>query len=99
LDEYALICLSGVKKEEVKVEVEDNNVLRLSGQRVKEEEQKGDTWHRVERSRGSFQRRFRLPDTADLDNIKCALENGVLTVEVPKKETDKPRNVRSIDIS
>lgn len=88
-----------MKKEEVKVEVEENNMLRISGQRVKEEEQKGDTWHRIERSRGSFQRRFRLPNSADLENIECFLENGVLTIQVPKKETDKPRNVRSIDIS
>ncbi|KAJ3700542.1 hypothetical protein LUZ61_004247 [Rhynchospora tenuis] len=91
--------IPGVKKDEVKVEVEDNNVLRISGQRVKEEEEKGDTWHRIERSRGSFQRRFRLPENADLENIKCSLENGVLTVEVPKKETDKPRNIKSVDIS
>ncbi|KAF3329227.1 class I heat shock protein 1-like protein [Carex littledalei] len=84
---------------EVKVEVEENNVLQISGQRVKEEEQKGDTWHCIERSKGSFQRRFQLPDSADLENIECFLENGVLTIQVPKKETDKPCNVRSIDIS
>ncbi|KAJ4761515.1 hypothetical protein LUZ62_026560 [Rhynchospora pubera] len=91
--------IPGVKKEEVKVEVEDNNVLRISGQRDKEEEEKGDTWHRIERSRGSFQRRFRLPENADVENISCALEQGVLTVEVPKKETEKPHNIRSINIS
>ncbi|KAJ3695605.1 hypothetical protein LUZ60_000982 [Juncus effusus] len=89
--------IPGVRKEELKVEVEDNNVLRISGERVKEEEQKDDTWHRVERRRGSFQRQFRLPDNADMEGIKCFLENGVLKVEVPKKETAQPRNVKSID--
>ncbi|KAF3329226.1 class I heat shock protein 1-like protein [Carex littledalei] len=77
----------------------NNDVLCISGQRVKEKEQKGITWHRIERSRGSFQRRFRLPDSADLENIRCSLENRVITVQVPKKEADKPRNIIFIDIS
>ncbi|KAG2587131.1 16.9 kDa class I heat shock protein 1-like [Panicum virgatum] len=56
--------LPGVKKEEVKVEVEDGNVLVISGQRSKEKEDKNDKWHRVERSSGQFMRRFRLPEDA-----------------------------------
>uniref|UniRef100_K3XMM8 SHSP domain-containing protein n=1 Tax=Setaria italica TaxID=4555 RepID=K3XMM8_SETIT len=48
--------LPGVKKEEVKVEVEDGNVLVISGQRSKEKEDKNDRWHRVERSSGQFMR-------------------------------------------
>jgi HSP20 family protein len=49
----------GLKKEEVKVEVEDGNVLQISGERNKEQEEKSDTWHRVERSSSRFPRRFR----------------------------------------
>ncbi|XAR48617.1 hypothetical protein NMG60_11031496 [Bertholletia excelsa] len=56
-------------------------------------------WHRVERRRGSFTRRFRLPENANLDEVKCGLENGVLTVTVPKKETQTHRNVRFIDVA
>ncbi|XP_031107409.1 18.2 kDa class I heat shock protein-like [Ipomoea triloba] len=88
----------GLKKEEVKVEVEEGNVLQISGQRSKEQEEKTDTWHRVERSSGSFLRRFRLPENAKVDQIKAAMENGVLTVTVPKEEVKKPET-KAIQIS
>lgn len=90
--------LPGIKKEEVKVEVEEGNVLQISGQRSKEQEEKNDTWHRIERSSGSFRRRFRLPENAKVDQVKASMENGVLTVTVPKAETKKPE-VKSIEIS
>ncbi|XP_040377661.1 17.9 kDa class I heat shock protein [Oryza brachyantha] len=88
----------GLKKEEVKVEVEDGNILQISGERNKEQEEKTDTWHRVERSSGRFLRRFRLPDNAKPEQIKAFMENGVLTVTVPKEEAKKP-DVKSIQIS
>uniref|UniRef100_A0A0E0BWT3 SHSP domain-containing protein n=1 Tax=Oryza meridionalis TaxID=40149 RepID=A0A0E0BWT3_9ORYZ len=90
--------LPGVKKEEVKVEVEEGNVLVISGQRSKEKEDKNDKWHRVERSSGQFMRRFRLPENAKVDQVKAGLENGVLTVTVPKAEVKKPE-VKAIEIS
>ncbi|KAL6848223.1 hypothetical protein ACP4OV_022351 [Aristida adscensionis] len=90
--------LPGVKEEEVKVEVEDGNVLVISGERSKEKEDKNDTWHRVERSSGQFMRRFRLPENARVDQVKAGLENGVLTVTVPKAEMKKPE-VKAIEIS
>ncbi|CAO2209087.1 unnamed protein product [Urochloa humidicola] len=90
--------LPGVKKEEVKVEVEDGNVLVISGERSKEKEDKNDKWHRVERSSGKFLRRFRLPENAKTDEVKAGMENGVLTVTVPKAEVKKPE-VKAIEIS
>ncbi|EOY34060.1 hypothetical protein SCA6_010189 [Theobroma cacao] len=90
--------LPGLKKEEVKVEVEEGRVLQISGERSKEQEEKNDTWHRVERSCGKFLRRFRLPENAKMDQIKASMENGVLTVTVPKEEEKKPE-VKAIDIS
>ncbi|XP_037409382.1 16.9 kDa class I heat shock protein 1-like [Triticum dicoccoides] len=90
--------LPGVKKEEVKVEVEDGNVLVVSGERTKEKEDKNDKWHRVERSSGKFVRRFRLPEDAKVEEVKAGLENGVLTVTVPKAEVKKPQ-VKAIEIS
>lgn len=90
--------LPGVKKEEVKVEVEDGNVLKISGQRAREKEEKNDTWHRVERSSGQFSRMFRLPENAKVDQVKASMENGVLTVTVPKSEAPKPQ-VKSITVS
>ncbi|OMO90557.1 hypothetical protein COLO4_19064 [Corchorus olitorius] len=88
----------GLKKEEVKVEVEDDRVLQISGERNMEKEDKNDTWHRVERSSGKFMRRFRLPENVKMDQIKASMENGVLTVTVPKVEMKKP-DVKAIDIS
>lgn len=89
----------GLKKEEVKVEIEDGKVLRISGERNRETEEKTDTWHRVERSSGSFERRFRLPENAKVDQVKAGMEDGVLTVTVPKEEPHKKADVRSIHIS
>ncbi|ONK62007.1 uncharacterized protein A4U43_C08F35840 [Asparagus officinalis] len=90
--------LPGLKKEHVRVEVEDGHVLQISGERSKEKEDKNDRWHRVERSSGKFVRRFRLPENAKMDQVKATMEDGVLTVTVPKAEVKKPE-VKSIEIS
>ncbi|XP_039159795.1 18.1 kDa class I heat shock protein-like [Eucalyptus grandis] len=90
--------LPGLKKEEVKVEMEDDRVLQISGERNVEKEDKNDTWHRVERSSGKFMRRFRLPENARMDQVKASMENGVLTITVPKVEEKKPE-VKAIEIS
>ncbi|KAK1270891.1 17.3 kDa class I heat shock protein [Acorus gramineus] len=90
--------LPGLKKDDVKVEVEEGRVLQISGERSREEEEKNDTWHRVERSSGRFLRRFRLPEGVRVDQVKAAMENGVLTVTVPKEQVKKPE-VKTIDIS
>ncbi|XP_038992746.1 17.6 kDa class I heat shock protein 2-like [Hibiscus syriacus] len=90
--------LPGMKKEEVKVEIEDDRVLQISGERNVEKEDKNDTWHRIERSSGKFSRRFRLPENVKMDEVKASMENGVLTVTVPKVQT-KRAETRSISIS
>ncbi|GAB2274350.1 hypothetical protein Dimus_009114 [Dionaea muscipula] len=90
--------LPGLKKEEVKVEVEEGKILQISGERSREQEEKTDKWHRVERSSGKFLRRFRLPENAKVDEVKAAMENGVLTVTIPKVKEKQPE-VKSIEIS
>ncbi|KZV34975.1 17.8 kDa class I heat shock protein-like [Dorcoceras hygrometricum] len=90
--------LPGLNKEEVKVEVEDGRVLKISGERSSEKEDRDEKWHRVERTSGKFLRRLRLPENAKTGDIKAAMENGVLTVTVPKGEVNQPE-VKAIEIS
>ncbi|XP_021894592.1 17.5 kDa class I heat shock protein-like [Carica papaya] len=90
--------LPGMKKEEVKVEVEDGRVLKMCGERHVEKEEKNETRHRVERSSGKFSRKFRLPENVKMEEVKASMENGVLTVTVPKAEVKKP-DVKAIEIS
>ncbi|XP_038881342.1 class I heat shock protein-like [Benincasa hispida] len=90
--------LPGLKKEEVKVEVEDGGVLQISGERGVEKEEKNEKWHRVERGKGKFLRRFRLPHNAKVDEVKAGMENGVLTVTVTKVPEKKPA-IKSVEIS
>ncbi|KAF3668409.1 18.5 kDa class I heat shock protein [Capsicum annuum] len=92
------VDVPGIRKEEVKVEVEEGRILQISGERSREQEEKNDQWHRMERSSGKFLRRFRLPENTKMGEIKAAMENGVLTVTVPKEE-EKRSEVKAIDIS
>lgn len=80
------------------MEVEEGRVLQISGERSREQEEKNDKWHRMERSSGRFLRRFRLPENAKVDQVKASMESGVLTVTVPKEEVKKP-DVKAIEIS
>ncbi|KAH1063697.1 hypothetical protein J1N35_028684 [Gossypium stocksii] len=79
----------GFKKEEVKVEVEDDRLLQISGERNVEKEEEV-TWHRVECCSGKFMRMFRLLENAKMDEIKASMENEVLNVTIPKLEVKKP---------
>lgn len=90
--------LPGMKKEEVKVQVVEGRMLEISGERKKEEMHEGDTWHRVERSHGSFMRRFRLPENSNLEQVQAQVQDGVLTATVPKIQKPKPQ-VRQIEIA
>ncbi|KAL6847860.1 hypothetical protein ACP4OV_021988 [Aristida adscensionis] len=74
----------GVKKEEVRVEVEEGNVLVITGERSVRREARGDRRHHIERSCATFLGRFHLPDDAAVDGVRAAMDDGMLTVTVPK---------------
>ncbi|KAK7252129.1 hypothetical protein RIF29_35869 [Crotalaria pallida] len=79
----------GLKKEEVKVEVEQGRVLHISGERSMKKEDNNEECHRVECSSGRFMRSFTLPANAKMDQVKASVEDGVLVVTVPKEEVAK----------
>jgi HSP20 family protein len=80
-------ALPAVKKEDVKVTYE-NGVLTLSGERRQKEEQKDEKFHRVESYYGNFSRTFALPDVIDEEAIKAESQDGVLTIHVPKAQSE-----------
>jgi HSP20 family protein len=90
--------LPGLQKEDVKVTLEGDRTLQISGERTREEEKKTDTWHRVERSHGKFLRRFRLPENANVESVNAKVDKGVLTVTVPKTKRTEPE-VRVVNIA
>ncbi|KAI3447732.1 hypothetical protein Pfo_004397 [Paulownia fortunei] len=83
--------LPGLQKEEVKVKVEEGKVLKISGKREVEKEEKHENGHHFERSQGQFLRAFSLPENCRPDRIRSSFENGVLTVTVPKRDVKKSR--------
>jgi HSP20 family protein len=84
--------LPEVKKEDVKVTVE-NGVLTITGERKFEKEEKDKKYHRIERSYGNFLRSFALPDAADGSKVNAEFKDGVLKVHLPKSEKAKPKAV------
>ena len=86
------VDLPGLKPEEVNVELKDGG-LWISGKREEEKEEKGKTYHRVERSHGEFRRVLPLPSTISEEKIDASFDNGVLKIIVPKSEEAKTRHI------
>jgi len=82
--------LPDIKKEDVKVTVEEG-ILTIQGERKAEKEEKGKKFHRIERSYGSFLRSFSLPDDADATKIAAEFKDGMLNIRLPKAEKPKPK--------
>ena len=86
------IELPGVVKEKVSVEVKEN-ILTIKGERKHENEVQLENFYRRERSYGSFRRAFNLHYVVNPEKIKARFNDGVLRIEVPKPEKEKPKQV------
>jgi HSP20 family protein len=93
-DSFLLMAeLPGVKQEDVELSVE-GDTLTLKGERKREAEVKEDQYHRIERSYGRFERSILLPSVVDPNRVKATYRDGVLEVQLPKKEEAKPKAVK-----
>ena len=79
------IDLPGVKKENIDISVNDG-ILTISGERKLEKKEEKENYTRIESFFGRFERSFKLPNDADLDNIEAKFEDGVLKIFIPKKQ-------------
>jgi HSP20 family protein len=92
-DEFVIKAeIPEVNKEDVKVTVE-NGVLMLHGERKQEKEEKGKTFHRIERHYGAFNRSFTLPDTVDQESIKASFKDGMLSIRLQKSKEARPKAI------
>ena len=89
---YVLAELPGVKADEVHLHVE-NNILTLTGERKLEKDEKHEGYRRVERSYGTFTRSFALPNSVAGDQVQAEMNDGVLTVKIPKKTEVQPKRI------
>ena len=84
--------IPGVEPKDIDITM-DNGVLTIRGERENQTTEEREGFKRIERTRGTFYRRFALPDTADVENITAKGNHGVLEVVIPKQQKAQPRRV------
>ena len=87
----------GLTKEEFKINL-DNNVLTVGSEKNEEKEGSNENFTRREFNYSSFQRSFTLPDSANGEKITAEYENGILNIQIPKREEAKVKPLREIEI-
>ncbi|MDH7500201.1 MAG: Hsp20/alpha crystallin family protein [candidate division NC10 bacterium] len=85
--------LPGLKKDHIDIQIRENT-LTLKGEKKFEKEVKEENYHRVERTYGTFQRSFTLPNTVKQEGIEAIFKDGVLEVSLPKAEEAKPKQIK-----
>jgi HSP20 family protein len=85
--------IPGIKEEDLDIRVE-NQTLTVRGERKFESEEKEENFHRIERRYGSFYRSFSLPTTVDTENVAASYNAGVLKLELKKKSSAQPRQIK-----
>ncbi|XP_077250080.1 17.1 kDa class II heat shock protein-like [Tasmannia lanceolata] len=94
-----IIDMPGLKSGDIKVQVEDENVLVISGERRRvDEEKEGAKYVRMERRVGNFMRKFVLPENASTNAISAVCQDGVLTVTVDKLPPPEPKKPKTIEV-
>src|SRR5262245_15905847 len=94
--EYLIkVELPEVKKEDVKVTMNED-VLTITGERVRVKDEKGKKWHRVERFYGTFARSFSIPEDAEPTKLLAEFREGILRIHLPKSEKAKPKNIEIV---
>ena len=83
----------GIKEEDLDIRVE-NQTLSVRGERKFEKEEQEENFHRIERRYGSFFRSFSLPTSVDTENVAASYEAGVLKLELKKKASAQPRQIK-----
>lgn len=92
-NQFVLLAdIPGVKPEDIDVHMEAG-VLTIKGEKESEYKTEKEGFKRVERSYGSFYRRFNLPDSADGEAIKAKSKHGVLEIVIPKRDAVKPKKI------
>ncbi|KAK3041719.1 hypothetical protein RJ639_000643 [Escallonia herrerae] len=93
-----IVDMPGLKSGEIKVQVEDDNVLVISGERKREEEKEGAKYVRMERRIGKFMRKFVLPENANIEAISAVCQDGVPTVTVQKLPPPEPKKPKTVEV-
>ena len=86
------IDLPGMKPEDVKVEILEGR-LWISGEKKEEEEEKGKTYHRIERKYGQFRRVLPLPTKVEAERVEAQMNEGVLKIVLPKAAEVRPKAI------
>lgn len=92
------IAVPGMKKEDFNIDI-DNKILSVSSEKRNESQETKGNYTRREFGYSSFKRTFTLPDSVDSDNINATYKNGILSVDLPKKDEAKQKPARQIEIS
>jgi HSP20 family protein len=82
----------GVRPEDIEVTL-SGDTLTIKGKRERSEEQKGETYHLIERAYGEFVRSFTLPSAVDPEGISADYKDGVLELRLPKTQKELPRRI------
>jgi HSP20 family protein len=88
----AVVALPGIKKEDITISLE-NSILKVSGERLSSKEENSDKVHFSEFRYGKFERSITLPKNAETEKVDARFEDGLLTINILKKEDAKPKQI------